>query len=113
MIEFDNETLKKVIKWFASDDTGMSSEAIAITLTTGKKCYSQPWDPSDFLRCINLFKAVPELKPHLYKMGEVSEVWGRLVANWDEIESCLLKEKAISNKAPDTYKMIKAVINNN
>lgn len=112
MIDFDNETLKKVIKWFGSDDTGMSSEAIAITLTTGKYCYSHPWDPSDFLRCMKLFKAVPELKPHLHKMAEVSEVWKRLVIHWDEIEECLLKEKAISNKAPETYKMIQELTKN-
>lgn len=112
MIKLSNESMVKLIEWFSSDDTGMSSEAIATTLTTNKTCYSHPYDPSDFYRCMKLFKSVPELKPHLHKMAEVSEVWKRLVIHWDEIEDCLLKEKSISNKAPETYKMIKAVIKN-
>lgn len=84
-----------VLQWLAeSDDVGVSSKTIAIYLSLGVKprgaCH--PLDPADFNRCLKLLKVVPELKPLLPRMRDVSPAWEKLIGRWDEVETTLLDE---------------------
>ncbi len=108
-------------KWLASDDTGMSSLAMARHLCKAvgghqphirKPRYSDgdeyPSDPSDIGRCIRLLEAVPALREHLPKMAEVSPVWAAYVARWDEMET-LYREEFPSGSAPKLYDLMQEI----
>ncbi len=84
--------------WFAGDDTGLSSRALAALLgpLVGQEWARDavraadrahtPADSADFGRCVRLLDAVPGLREHLPRMAEVSPTWARLVGRWDELE---------------------------
>ena len=98
---------KNLNNWLATGDRGISSEAIASQLTSiniVESCWfsTHPRDPSDFGRCMRLLDAVPEFRPRLKEMAEVSPVWAALVKQWDELES-LYKEEFPTGKAPKLY----------
>jgi hypothetical protein len=101
--------------WLASDDTGMSSRAMAGRLAPliGERAPASwitdhPHDPADFGRCVRLLEAVPGLREHLPAMADVSPVWGRLVAVWGELEA-LYREEAPSGEAPRLFERLKAL----
>lgn len=84
--------------WLANGERGESSNAIATKLS-GIDCrwdenttLPHPSDPSDFKRCMKLLDQVPEFRERLNEMKEVSEVWSKLVDNWDEFERLYYKE---------------------
>lgn len=105
--------------WLRSDDTGRSSELMAATLSPiaqgrPRPCIfadpdDHPHDPDDLGRCIRLLEAVPELRPHVPHMAEVSPVWAALVGRWDELE-VLYREEAPSGKAPRCYALMRSLI---
>lgn len=93
--------------WLDSDDTGLSSIAMARHLAPradlgvhvpchprDQKCY--PRDRSDFDRCCRLLETVPALRPHLPTMAELSPTWARLVDAWGELE--MLRRAAGANE---------------
>ena len=102
----------KVLKWYAEGDVGQSSKFMCGRLLDLKGEYAHPYDPSDFRRCLLLLKAVPELKLHLKKMKDCSNIWKNLIYHWDELENLLLsectrKEDYKFRSAPKTYARMK------
>ena len=108
-------------KWLASDDTGMSSLAMARRLCQEVgghqpriplKRYSDgcehPSDPSDFGRCIRLLEAVPQLREHLPSMAGLSPVWAAYVARWDEMEK-LYRDEFPTGSAPKLYALMQSI----
>lgn len=95
----------KVLKWIANGERGLSSETIVrelagIDLTQGRG--SEPYDPSDFRRCLLLLDAVPEFRGRLEEMKKVSEYWKLLIENWSELERLYHEEKN-NGTAPKLY----------
>lgn len=93
--------LELFAEWLANGERGLSSEAIVQRLT-GTPVDTQwdengvtdhPRDPSDFRRCVELLKNVPEARPHLHLMADVSPQWARLVAHWADLENLLAEEE--------------------
>ena len=96
--------------WLASDDTGMSSKAMAHHLL-GAACkedirLAHPHDPADFGRCHRFLQAVPEAVPLLPLMANVSPVWARLIAAWPELTALYLEELPFG-KCPRLYETMK------
>src|SRR5690348_9189841 len=106
----------RTLEWLANGETGMSSETMAFWLGFGVKpeCISHPYDPDDLDRCLRLLFVVPEMRPHLQKMAELSEAWKRLIAHWDEIEQSHLDEVGLGwtkgRAAPKTYALMQEVL---
>jgi hypothetical protein len=103
--------------WLRSDDTGISSLTMAWKLgpLVGRAVNSprhgpdHPSDPSDFGRCVGLLEAAPEMRSHLPAMAEVSPVWARLVASWDELEG-LYRAELPSGEAPKLFRRMQELI---
>lgn len=102
-------------EWLAHGERGISSEAIVSHLTginVGSRRWpsNHPSDPDDLRRCVMLLKAAPEIRPELHRMAEVSEVWKKLVAEWDELVALMWTEVATKNKrAPKCYERMRAI----
>lgn len=102
-------------EWLANGERGISSEAIVSHLTginVGSRHWfsNHPSDPDDLRRCALLIKSAPEIRAELHRMGEVSEVWKKLVAEWDELVALMWTEAATKNKrAPECYERMKAL----
>lgn len=84
----------KIIKWFVTGDTGISSIAI-VSQMTGSKTKRDGWpdyqhDNGDFARCYNLLEAVPEFKKRIGEMAQRSPQWAVLVKHWDELTEIYL-----------------------
>jgi hypothetical protein len=101
--------------WLHSDDTGLSSLAMARRLAPlaglGESVPgprfpddrdARPHDPADLGRCVRLLEAVPELRPHLPAMAGVSREWAALVGAWDELEA-LYREELPTGRGPRCY----------
>lgn len=71
---------------------------------------NHPSDPDDLKRCIRLLELIPEARNHMDKVSAISDVWARLVENWDELES-LYQEEYPTGKAPKCYSRMKEIIN--
>lgn len=103
--------------WRASDDTGASSKAMAWRLSreTGQRFgrpadpQAHPHDPADFGRCVRLLDAVPEMRPYIGAMADVSPVWGRLIGEWDSLEA-LYREEWPKGVAPKLYARMRQII---
>lgn len=103
--------LELFTEWLAGGERGLSSEAIVQRLTgvpinTGRPegATETPSDPSDFRRCVELLEQVPEARPHLRLMADVSPAWERITANWDDLENLLAMEmRRPDGKAPQLY----------
>lgn len=104
------EINNNVNAWLQEGDRGISSEAIVSKLTginiSGKWGLGAPCDPSDFKRCVDLLEAVPEFKPRLSEMKDVSTYWKLLVENWAELEQ-LYYEEYETGSAPKLYAKMK------
>lgn len=95
-------------KWLASGERGISSNTL-FTVLTGVDALrnwgmDHPHDPADFRRCRLLLEQVPELRPLLPKMSQVSAVWAALVARWDDICACM------DNRPSEAYDLMCTVI---
>jgi len=84
-------------EWLATGRQGTSSQTIFQRLTGTRLTQreSHPSDPDDFGRCRRLLDQVPEFRQRLGEMSDVSPIWSKLVAEWDEL--CVLMDK----EAPD------------
>lgn len=105
---------EKAIWWANYGEHGTSSKTMFSNLSpihTSKAMisigkYSHPHDPDDFRRCYVLLKTVPEWKGKLDKMRDVSEVWNRLVDNWDKL-TLMLEEEMKSEDDKNPSEMMK------
>jgi len=104
---------KRLIEWFVSGDTGLSSEAIAAHMSglgNGKRM-DYPSDPSDLGRCLRLLEKIPEWKERISEMAQYSPGWAGLIKNWAEISKSMADEVGIdwskAKSAPITYDMMK------
>lgn len=87
--------LKVFVRWLASGERGLSSEAIVEHLTgepVGGRAHAprhgrkdHPYDLSDFRRCELLLRQVDVARLVFPAMAEVSPRWARLVDAWDDI----------------------------
>ncbi|WP_314190013.1 hypothetical protein [Yersinia massiliensis] len=69
--------------WLASDEVGLSSKYMASILSSKFVArYAHPNDANDFIRCIGLIKAVPELEDKIPLMYGESHEWSCIAANW-------------------------------
>ena len=78
-------------EWLLKGDRGISAETIfgAITGLFINRSKYPPADPVDFYRCYKLIKAVPEWKPELHKVAELSKTWKNVIDNWDKLSELL------------------------
>ncbi|PZR93527.1 MAG: hypothetical protein DI537_10440 [Stutzerimonas stutzeri] len=104
------------LRWIVGEHVGSSSMAIFAHMTGVKprQGFSNPWDPSDFGRCLRLLRAVPEWRVRLPEMARRSKAWKALCARWSEIERCMEEEVGLnwekSQSAPRTYELMKEII---
>lgn len=102
----------KVLNWFVSGETGISSETMAAAVCDIKpnKKWSglgnHPSDPDDFKRCVKFLEAVPEARNHLNKVAALSKQWEKLITNWDELEM-LFHEEFTSGKGTKLFARMK------
>lgn len=103
-------TAQEVIKWFASGDTGASSETLAATMMGVRKHWpTEPSDPGDLGRCIRLLERIPIFRERLHEMKSQSERWSRLVDHWEELEA-LYRGELPRASAPKTYARMREII---
>lgn len=78
-----------LVRWLAGGERGTSSETIVqhlTGLTTLRGLHGDhPHDQSDLGRCRKLLEAVPWLRAEFPRMASKSDVWARLVENWDSL----------------------------
>ena len=107
---------ESVLKWMASDDTGVSSKAIVMVMNritpTRRWSLDHPHDPSDLGRCIRLLALIPEYRIRLDEMKIVSDTWSDLVTHWHELEE-LYYEELPSGRAPKCYARMREIIDRN
>ena len=129
MPDIENLSIEqRVILWFLTGETGISSKTICYALSGLHLCtyikkedeilYSQssrnwsvPHDPSDFRRCYLLLEFIPEWRSRLPEVAERFPKWKPFVDAWDELES-LYKEE-INNpdgRAPKLYARMRELI---
>lgn len=96
--------------WTRSDDTGLSSEWLALSLrgyTDNNVSY--PYDPSDFGRCYRMLNCVDGAKDlFLAKADHIaykSKVWAKYIEHWKELES-LWEEESPNGKCPKLYALM-------
>lgn len=100
-------------RWMKTGDTGTSSLTIASVLSGAslmRQGPSLPRDPSDFRRCLDLLKAVPEYRPRLQEVADRYPRWERLIAEWDELEALFHEEVAEgTGSAPRLYERLREI----
>lgn len=103
----------EVFKWMAGNDTGMSSKAIALHMTTGDCDGSYPFDPADLGRCLRLLERFPDWKPRIVEMSVYGAVWSAYTERWSEIAKCMADEVGIDwskgRKAIQTYDLMQEI----
>jgi len=107
----------KILQWFATGRTGVSSRAMASAIAEIKVEHSwpgnHPHDPDDFNRCLLFLECVPEARKHLDKVANISDVWKNIVENFDTLEQMFLDEVGLNwsnaTKASKTYKYMKSL----
>ena len=82
---------KRVIEWFISGDSGVSSETLCACLygiLPKKENKRHPGDPSDFGRCKRFLDLLsPEDKETVFREAiKLSPEWKALIENWDRLE---------------------------
>lgn len=111
----DAELNDAVLDWLADDDTGLSSQTIALWITGRRKIKGwgahTPSDPADLGRCLRLIDRIPVLRERLGEMAECSEEWRHMLIYWDEIEQSMRDEVGAdwskARSAPKTYDLMK------
>lgn len=105
---------RRVLEWIASEDTGMSSEAIAYHMLGMYSEGSHPHDPSDLGRCLRLLELFPAWKPRIREMATYSRNWAALSARWEELAVIMDDEVGIDwskgHNAPRTYEAMQAAM---
>lgn len=111
-----------LVQWLANGKRGISSNTIATRLS-GIDCLgtyangvprneSYPRDPSDFIKCQKLLKAVPGFRNRLDEMKSVSKEWAILVNHWSEIEGLIESDFRETNgkRCPTAYSRMKELL---
>lgn len=86
-----------IASWLQSDDTGLSSRAMARAMFTSDWVRSEgpgygdasvPVDADDFGRCYRFLRAVPEARDgRIVRVRDLSQQWAALVDAWPRLES--------------------------
>lgn len=113
----ENAINQKIINWFATGRTGLSSKCLAVTLVNRDSAKSvakdYPRDPADFERCLLLLNAVPELRDRLSIMKSVSKEWSALIDQWEKVEATFKQETGFPSlrwiSAPQTYELMRKI----
>lgn len=110
MSAISEKSKQKIIEWMFNGRTGISSETMAAIALGVKKRgvfgFDAPHDPSDFGRCYDLVKDVPEIKLAFGEISKKVPKFAGILANWDEL--CGMYERDFSSgKSPDLYSRIK------
>ncbi len=110
---------EEVIRWLAIGEQGRSSLSMAQRLLgiavpgSSLNDIHHPHDTDDLRRCRLLLEQCPELQPHLVKMAGASEVWARLVGEWDALCALMDEEspewRTGGGRASRTYERMKAL----
>lgn len=82
---------KKLAEWFGSNDTGLSSKAIALFLSSGASTGHVPSDCDDFGRCYRLLKHMG-WENRITEMAEASGRWAALVGIWPQLTEAFEKQ---------------------
>ncbi len=117
-----NPSYAAAVEWLLNGRTGTSSMTMCALIFPDlvhpkldelrEYGYAHPYDSSDFNRCVEFLKAVPDARNHLGVVGKQSKEWAGLIKNWDRLEASLLEEKEQSEgRTPKTYNAIKEIIN--
>lgn len=78
---------EKLLDWYRSNDTGISSETIFEVMTgIPVKRHSVPWDSADFGRCYRLLLLMPEWRSRMHEVAEAHPSWAGLVDAWDRLD---------------------------
>ncbi|MDE2688535.1 MAG: hypothetical protein OXI16_13710 [Chloroflexota bacterium] len=110
---------ERLLRWYCTGETGLSSEAIARTAAGHPLCSDKdsrvPYDAWDVRRCILLIREVPEaFELGVMVLASKYDSWAALAANWTQIEASLTAE--IGNDlntgscAPRTYKLVRSLL---
>lgn len=78
----------KILNWFFTGHVGSSSKTMAAIAVDQEEVmfgFDRPHDSSDFYRCYELVKAVPEIKDHFDKIKERCPEFGPILDRWDEL----------------------------
>lgn len=108
---------RRALEWFASGDTGTSSQTIANHMLglkhAGPFGVSEPSDGGDLGRCLRLLAKIPEWEPRIVEMAALSHTWAALVPHWAELKALMVKEAGPdfdrNARAPETYKRIRSI----
>lgn len=104
---------KKVTEWLFSDDTGLSSLALASEYlgVDNRRQHYVPSDPSDLGRCLRLISIVPAIRNSVDSLAEKHPNWKKAAEVWDEITVSMTREVGIrwdkGHTAPETYELMK------
>lgn len=101
---------KSIGQWFASDDCGASSEAMAcIALGATEGYFYPPVDGSDFGRCYRLVFLVPQIKLFFPDIAKACPDFIPVLDNWDEL--CKLYEKGrCGAERTELDKMVRSLV---
>lgn len=94
---------RKLAEWFASRDTGLSSKAIALFLSSGVSTGHVPSDSSDFGRCHRLLQWMG-WQDRIGEMQAASGRWAELVSIWDKLTAAYE-----ADDHEEVYRLIKSV----
>ena len=107
---------QRTVRWLVDGEVGESSKTMAVYIAFGvrPKRPRHPLDPADFDRCLRYLQMVPEARPGIHRMADVSPEWAALAKRWDEIEASHLDEVGLgwwkARSAPRTYDLMKSVL---
>jgi hypothetical protein len=97
-------------EWYASGDTGTSSETIWHVMTGFPvQRHGYPLDPSDFGRCYRLLERFPEWRARMPEVAaRFPKMWSLLVINWDRLTALYEEEiKRPDGSAPRLYRLLR------
>lgn len=82
----------RLANWFASRDTGLSSKALALYLSSGVSTGDVPHDSADFGRCHRLLQHMG-WQDRIGEMSKVSGRWAALVEIWPQLTAAFEREE--------------------
>jgi hypothetical protein len=95
----------RIAEWLASNDTGSSSKAIVLWLsskvTDSRWGPDAPRDPADLARCLRLLERIPEWKARIPEMAGAGGYWPTFIKHWDAIVASFMSE--CGGKIPAQY----------
>lgn len=111
---------KRIAEWLGSNDTGSSSKAIMLWLSSGTTSGTwgpdTPSDVGDLGRCMRLLERIPEWKGRMSEMAAAGGLWPTFSKHWPAIVEIYLDEcggtvpdKGSSASCPKTYTLLKRV----